>query len=63
MGVSIINLRCFLLLIESKIAGNKIKLVNKEINKVNEIKIPKAAVPPKLETENIENPKNKMTEV
>ena len=53
MGVSIINLRCFLLLIESKIAGNKIKLVNKEINKVNEIKIPKAAVPPKLETENI----------
>ena len=37
MGVSIINLRCFLLLIESKIAGNKIKLVNKDINKVNEI--------------------------
>ena len=33
------------------------------IIRVNEIKIPNAAVPPKLEMEKIENPKNKMIEV
>ena len=63
IGVSIISLRCLLLLMDSKIEGKRIKLVNNEINKVKEINIPKAAVPPKLDTEKIENPKNKITEV
>ena len=43
--------------------GSNNKFVNSAINNVNEINIPRAAVPPKLEIEKIENPKNKIIEV
>ena len=52
-----------LLSIDSKMAGSKIKLVNIDINKVNDTNTPKAAVPPKLEAEKIAKPQNKIIEV
>ena len=58
-----ISLFCFLFAMDNKIAGNKTKFVIRDMIKVNEIKTPNAAVPPKLDTEKIENPKNKITDV
>ena len=57
-GSSIISVLVDLLSIDSKMAGSKIKLVNIDINKVNDTNTPKAAVPPKLEAEKIAKPQN-----
>ena len=62
-GSSIISVLVDLLSIDSKMAGSKIKLVNIDINKVNDTNTPKAAVPPKLEAEKIAKPQNKIIEV
>ena len=54
---------CFLLWMDNRIAGNKMRLVNMDINKVNDTRTPKATVPPKLEAEKMEKPQNKIMEV
>ena len=48
---------------DNKIAGNKIILVNMDINKVKDTNTPKATVPPKLDAEKIEKPLNKIIDV
>lgn len=48
---------------DNRIAGNKIILVNIDINKVKDTSTPKATVPPKLDAEKIEKPENKIIDV
>jgi hypothetical protein len=49
-------------MVRSKL-GKRNKLVKSDDAMVIDIKIPKEAVPPKLEAEKIANPKNKMMDV
>ena len=63
MDCLISSLFNLLFAMESKMAGKRTRLVMSDMSSVSEMSIPNAAVPPKLEAEKMENPKNKITEV